>query len=293
MPRIAFAPIIFRELLGKRTLPREPEPDLVMQDEEQVKSYSHAGRIDGVMSAAYLFHSGHASLVIQGAKRVVDLGCGPATQLAQIASLNPESEFTGVDLSPTMLDSARKHVAACGLKNVSFSQGDITKLTQFDDQSVDAVISTMVLHHLPTHNHLAECFREISRVLKPGGAVYLTDFGRLKSLKSVITFAYMNADQQPHIFSLDYERSLRAAFLREEFVEAAAQHLPSSVHTHSTSLVPLLVIMRTAPRSISHEAATKLGALRKALPRRYRADLEDMRLFFRQGGLKGDPFKAH
>lgn len=291
MPRLAFAPIIARELLGKRTLPREPEPDLVMQDEEQVKSYAHAGRIDGVMSAAYLFHSGHASLVVRGAKRVIDLGCGPATQLAQIAALNPESEFTGIDLSATMLDSARKYVAERGLKNVSFSQGDITKLTQFGDQSVDAVISTMVLHHLPTHEHLAACFREISRVLKPNGAVYLTDFGRLKSLKSVITFAYMNADQQPHIFSLDYERSLRAAFLLEDFVNAAAQHLPASVATYSTAIVPLLVIMRTAPRSLTPETKAKLSSLRKELPRRYRADLEDMRLFFRQGGLKGDPFK--
>ena len=292
MPRLAFAPIIFRELFGKRTLPREPEPDLVMQDEEQVKSYSHAGRIDGVMSAAYLFHSGQASSVICGAKRVIDLGCGPATQLAQIASLNPESQFTGVDLSSTMLDSARKHVAVCGLNNVNFSQGNITKLSQFEDHSIDAVISTMALHHLPTYEHLVACFREISRVLKPGGAVYLTDFGRLKSLKSVITFAYMNADQQPHIFSIDYERSLRAAFLREEFVETAAKCLPDTVQTYSTAMVPLLVIVRTAPRSVSKEVAAKLDELKKALPRRYRADLEDLRLFFRQGGLTGYPFKA-
>ncbi len=292
MPRLAFMPIIFRELMGRRTLPREPEPDLVMQDEEQVQAYSLAGRIDGVMSAAYLFHSGQASFVIRGARRVVDLGCGPATQLAQIASLNPDSEFVGIDLSPTMLESARSHVAACGLQNVSFSQGDITRLSQFSDHSVDAVISTMVLHHLPTREHLATCFHEISRILKPGGAVYLTDFGRLKSLKSVIEFAYMNADRQPHIFSLDYERSLRAAFLYEEFVETAGSCLPDSVRAYSTFLVPLLVILRTAPRSISTDAAMQLDRLRKKLPRRYRRDLEDLRLFFRQGGLSGDPFSA-
>src|SRR4029434_392629 len=162
MPKLAFVPVILREVLGKRTLPREPEPDLVMQDKEQVQAYSLAGRIDGVMSAAYLFHSGHASSVIHGARRVIDLGCGPATQLAQIASLNPESEFVGIDLSPTMLARARNHVAACGLTHVTFSAGDITSLSQIADQSVDAVISTMVLHHLPTREHLAACFKEIS-----------------------------------------------------------------------------------------------------------------------------------
>jgi arsenite methyltransferase len=292
MPKLAFVPIILRELLCKRTLPREPEPDLVMADEQQVKAYSLAGRIDGVMSAAYIFHSAHASSVIRGSRRIVDLGCGPATQLAQIASFNSDSEFIGIDLSSTMLDSAREHIKSCGLHNVSFSQGDITNLSHLDDQSVDAVISTMALHHLPTEEHLSACFREISRVLKPGGAVYLTDFCRLKSLKSVLPFAYMNADRQPHIFSLDYERSLRAAFLHEDFVDNAGKHLPGSVNVYSTFLVPLLAVIRTAPREITSDLGLKLKQFRKDLPLRYRRDLDDLRLFFKHGGLAGDPFKA-
>lgn len=292
MPRLAFVPIILREQLGRRTLPREPEPDLVMQDEEQVRAYSLAGRVDGVMSAAYLFHTGQASSVIRGARTVVDLGCGPATQLAQIASLNPDSDFLGIDLSPTMLESARMHVEACGLTNISFWQGDITNLSRFDDHSVDAVISTMVLHHLPTRGHLESCFREIARIVKPGGAVYLTDFGRLKSLKSVIEFAYMNEDRQPHIFSLDYERSLRAAFLYEELAEMGKKYLPGSVRAYGTFLVPLLVVLRTPPRPLPKDVTARLNEIRNALPRRYRRDLEDLRLFFRQGGLSGDPFRT-
>jgi len=292
MPRLALFPIIARELFGNRALPREPEPDLVMQDEEQVRAYSLAGRIDGVMSAAYLFHSGHASSVIRGARRVFDLGCGPATQLAQIATLNPDSEFVGIDLSPTMLDSARSHITACGLHNVSFTQGDITRLSQIDDCSADAVISSMALHHLPTREHLAACFKEISRVLKPGGAVYLTDFGRLKSLRSVIRFAYMNADKQPHVFSLDYERSLRAAFLYQEFVETAQQCLPASVRAYSTFIVPLVVILRTPPRPLPQELVGQLDRLRHELPKRYRRDFEELRFFLRLGGLTTDPFRA-
>lgn len=290
MPRLSFIPIIARELLGRRSFPREPEPDLVMQDEEQVRAYALAGRIDGVMSAAYVFHSAHASAVIQGARRVLDLGCGPATQLAQIASLNPHSEFVGIDLSPTMLDSARRHVAECGLSNVSFATGDITRLEQFGDDSVDAVISTMVLHHLPTREHLASCFREIARVLKPGGALYLTDFGRLKSLKSVLAFAYMNADRQPHIFSLDYERSLRAAFLFEDFVTASREHLPDGVEVRCTSAIPILTILRTAARPLPAAVVAHINRLRTGLPGRYRRDIQDMRLLFKMGGLAGDPF---
>src|ERR1700737_1950722 len=70
MPRLAYIPIIFRELIAERSLPREPEPDLVMADEQQVRDYAHAGRIDGVMAGAYVFHSGQATSVICGAQKV-------------------------------------------------------------------------------------------------------------------------------------------------------------------------------------------------------------------------------
>ena len=291
MPRLNFLPTLLRETFVQRTLPREPEPDLVMESAEQVDSYAHAGRIDGVMSASYLFHSAGISETIRGCQEVVDLGCGPATQLAQIAALNPGIQFHGVDLSQTMLESAAEHVSSLGLKNVRFTRGDITKLDFLANQSADAVISTMALHHLPTSGHLDACFSEISRVLKPDGALYLVDFGRLKSLQSVLFFAYMNAKAQPHIFTLDYERSLRAAFEFKDFKRAATALLPEHVGVYSTYLVPMLTLMRTKARNLDLPFKERLKSMRRALPRRYRADLDDMRLFFRLNGLPNDPFR--
>lgn len=290
MPRLSLMPVMAREIFGARKFPREPEPDLVMDDPEQVAAYAHAGRIDGVMSAAYLFHSAQISQVIQGCGKVLDLGCGPATQLGQVAQLNPDISFVGVDLSPTMLDSARQYVDGLGLRNVAFRLGDITRLEGIADASVDAVVSTVVLHHLPTRQHLDDCFRQISRVLKPGGAIYLTDFGRLKSLKSVLFFAYMNAEHQPHLFSLDYEHSLRAAFQLEDFQDAI-RLLPASASLFSTFKVPFLVIIKTASKPLAPEPMDRIAGLRKALPRQYRKDLDELRLFFRMGGLDADPFR--
>jgi len=290
MPNPALIPTFIRELVVERTLPREPEPDLVMADPEQVAAYVEAGRIDGVMAAAYLFHSAQASQVIQRCKSVLDLGCGPATQLAQIAELNPDVHFTGVDLSSTMLADANKHILKLGLTNVQFRQGDITTLEVVDDQSVDAVISTVALHHLPTLQHLENTFKAVRRVLKPGGALYLTDFGRLKSLKSVIFFAYMNARFQPHLFSLDYERSLRAAFLKEEFADLTRRLLPGDASLVATFKVPFLVIVKTTDKPLPAALRERLKAMRKALKPRYRRDLDDLRTFFRLGGLKHDPF---
>jgi len=285
-------PVILREILGKRTLPREPEPDLVMADAEQVAAYTEAGRIDGVMSASYLFQSAQISQVIRGCRRVIDVGCGPATQLGQIAQLNPEISFLGVDLSDEMLSQAERHVSDLGLRNVEFLKADMTDLRAIESGSADGVISTMALHHLPTYSALERCFTEIRRILKPEGALYLVDFGRLKSLKSVIYFAYMNADNQPHIFSLDYERSLRAAFLPEEFQKLMRDTIGAGASMITTSPVPVLVLIRTNPKSAdTPDLSNRLRAMRAALPSRYRQDLDLIRRLFRLGGMGNDPFR--
>lgn len=291
MSLLSLGPVFIRELIGSRKFPREPEPNLVMDDLDQVAAYSHAGRIDGVMSAAYLYHSAQICQIIKGRSRVLDLGCGPATQLGQVAELNPNTEFLGVDLSQTMIDSGRKHVDSLGVHNVRFQLEDITLLEGIPDASVDAVMSTMVLHHLPTRGHLDRCFSQISRVLKPGGAIYLTDFGRLKSLRSVLFFAYMNAAHQPHLFSLDYERSLRAAFLLEDFKDASSRFLPQSVSVLTTFLVPFLVVIRTPAKDLSAELSGRLKEMRKCLPPQFRSDLDELRLFCRLGGIDPDPFR--
>jgi ubiquinone/menaquinone biosynthesis C-methylase UbiE len=283
-------PTLLRESMLTHPRPREPEPDLVMDGDEQVAAFAEAGRIDGVMSASYLFNSARISQAIQGCARVLDLGCGPATQLGQVALLNPQIAFTGVDLSPGMLDSARAHTQALGLANTSFIEADITRLERFPDQSYDGVISTLALHHLPTLDHLQRCFMHVRRLLKPGGALYLVDLGRLKSLKSILYFAYMNETHQPHLFSLDYERSLRAAFLRTDFETLAKSCLPPEVVVHSTFQIPVLHIVKTPDRPLPADLRSTLGAMRRALPRRYRADLDDIRLFMKLGGLRNDPF---
>ena len=290
MPNPALIPTFLRELLVTRTLPREPEPDLVMSDPAQVAAYAEAGRVDGVMAAGYLFHSARISQVISGCNSVLDLACGPATQLGQVAQLNPDVNFTGIDLSTTMLSDAEQHIKNLGLNNVSLCHGDIAKLEGVEDRSFDAVVSTMALHHLPNLSLLEDCFAAITRVLKPGGALYLTDFGRLKSLKSVLFFAYMNAKHQPHLFSLDYERSLRAAFLREEFEALANKHFPPEVGVVSTFKVPFLVIIKTADKPLPDVLLQKIKTMRRALKPRYQRDLNDLRTFFALGGLRNDPF---
>lgn len=290
MPRWGMMPVMLRESLIKDARPREPEPDLVMEGTEQVDAFVEAGRIDGVMAASYLFNTARITATIHGCKTVVDLGCGPATQLAQIAQFNPDVSFIGVDLSPGMLDSARAYVQQSGVSNIRFVQDDFSRLSQIADQSADGVISTLALHHLPTDQHLRQCFQQMARILRPGGAVYLVDLGRLKSLKSIIYFAYMNAAHQPHVFSLDYERSLRAAFLHADFEALAREYLAPGVAVYSAYKIPVLHITKTPDKGLPADVVARLKAARDQLTSQYRGDLDMIRLFTKLGGLGNDPF---
>ena len=293
MPSLAMISAFVVELASKRTLPREPEPDLVMDGADQVAAYAIAGRHPSGMSAVGIFHAARASSVLRGCKKVIDLGCGPATQLARIAELNPDIQFTGIDLSERMLDEARSYVKGSGLSNVDLVQDDITQLSVVADHSTDAVISTVALHHLRSDDDLRKCFGQIKRILNPGGALYLADLTRPKSVISAGLFAYTDRGHQPHLFLLDYERSLRAAFSLDEFKTLALDELATrfNIDIRSTFLVPLFALVKTADHGVTPEQRKRLREMRSELPGRYRRDLDDLRRFFRLGGLKNDPFE--
>lgn len=291
MHPLTAAAVFFHELVNRRPLARAPEPEMLMEDRERVDAYADTARSgDGIMAAAALFHAGRASMVLGSSARVLDLGCGPAAQLARIARLHPDKRFCGAELSAPMLDSARRHLEALGLDNVELLRGDITRLTGVADASFDAVISTFALHHLPTLDDLRACLREARRVCKPNGALYLADFGRLRSDASVRRFARLRASSMPELLVRDYERSLRAAFTEEEHRTAVAEVFPARVRVLTTALVPFMVLIKTPDQWLASSKRAILRSERRVLSPVYRGDLDSLRAFFRLGGLEGDPF---
>ncbi len=286
MPSLQVLKTLWRELTTRERSPRVTEPDLVMDDPDKVAAYTRAGAEGGVMAPVYLFHCAQVCEVVRPGDRVLDLGCGPANQLALVARLNPETRFTGLDLSPEMLERARALAVDKGLSNLDLRQADITDLSAFPDASVDAVMSTMVLHHLPDQAALGRCISEVARVLKPGGGLYLVDFGHLRSEQSIQDFAYQYADRQPELFTLDYLYSLRAAFAKEDFRRLQQAHLKGRARLYSTFLAPYMVALKSAPRRAPEPGLkARLQALAADLPAHHQADLADLRTFFRLGGL--------
>ena len=286
MPNLAVLRTLLRELTTFDLPDRVPEPDLVMDDPAKVAAYNEAGQVDGVMAPVYLFHAANICEVIEPGDVVVDLACGPANQLAMIARLNPDTQFVGVDLSEPMLARARELVKSKAITNVQFQVADIAHVPGLSDGSVDAVISTMALHHLPTPEHLSRTFEEVKRILKRGGGVYMVDFGHLKSEDSIQYFAHQYADRQPELFTLDYLYSLRAAFSLRQFRDAG-RVLDPLARLYSTFLAPYMVAFKSAlRRTPDAHLRARLDELRRALPTYHRQDLRDLTTFFRLGGLR-------
>jgi arsenite methyltransferase len=121
---------------------------------------------------------------VQGGETILDLGSGGGVDVFRASKLVGETgKVIGLDATPEMIFRARETAKKHGYKNVEFRLGEIEHMP-IQSSSVDLVISNCVLNLVPDKN-LA--FKEIYRVLKPGGRISVSDMVATQESQRKIT----------------------------------------------------------------------------------------------------------
>jgi arsenite methyltransferase len=163
-----------------------------------------------------------AFATIREGETVVDLGSGGGLDVFLAAQkVGPSGKAIGIDMTPEMLALARSNAEKGDHRNVEFHQATIDNLP-LPDASVDCVISNCVINLAPDKNAV---FREIARVLKPGGRLAVSDIALKRELPAEIgndLMAYVGCIAGS-IRVEEYERGLKdAGFSHVQVIDSGA-----------------------------------------------------------------------
>lgn len=109
------------------------------------------------------------AIPLPGLQKVVEIGPGDGRFLSVLSPMF--EQVVAYDNSPAMYDNAGSYIKEQQLNNVELVLGD-TRLTKQQQQAADCIVINMVLHHIASP---ADVFADISQILKPGGALVITD----------------------------------------------------------------------------------------------------------------------
>src|SRR3989449_4453050 len=171
-------------------------------------------------------------LALMPGETVLDLGSGAGIDAFLAARrVGDSGRVIGVDMTPEMIQKARANAAEGGVRQVQFRQGRL-ELLPVDDASVDAVTSNCVINLVPDKSAV---FREVARVLRPGGRIVISDIvldGRLPEAVATDLLAYVGcvagAMERRAYFDLVHAPGLAAIRIHTDvdYMAAAGYVLP-------------------------------------------------------------------
>ncbi len=159
---------------------------------------------------------------LQPGEMVVDLGSGGGLDVFLAAKqVGPQGRAIGIDMTAAMIERAQANAAAGGYTNVAFFLSTIDRIP-LANASVDCVLSNCVINLAPDKTAV---FREIARILKPGGRVAISDIALKQDLPEALAqsmAAYVGCIAGAIKIDSYREEVLAAGFAHVEVVDSGA-----------------------------------------------------------------------
>lgn len=202
----------------RQTLPRKREMDLVMMDREQVDQYNKNGD-DGGLSVLYDFIINTLLKISPLSGEALDICCGPSQLMLKTAKAMPNMHFTGLDLSPRMLQFGAENKEKIGATNVNFKLGSMYDLEKTFSQKFDLITWCEAMHHCDNEENVIRVLNQIQKILKPNGTLFIFDFIRPKTGKLALHLSDLYARSYGDWLFQDNLDSYKAAFTFDETEE--------------------------------------------------------------------------
>jgi len=165
------------------------------------------------------------------ADTVLDVACGPGIVVCAFAAM--VGHATGIDLTPAMIEQARRLQAQKELSNVDWRIGDITSLP-FESASFSIVVSRYAFHHLTDPLRV---LREMKRVCQEGGIVLVADTVTSPVVAQAAAFNRMERLRDP-----SHVRALSLAQMQALFNQAGLPAPQTAFYEMKTELEKLLEV---------------------------------------------------
>jgi len=167
---------------------------------------------------------------IKDRETILEVACGTGIVFEKIVKQNPNGKNIGMDLSPDMLNKAKKRLKKLKSGNYELREGDVLNL-DFNDNRFDLVVNNFMVDLMPseTFDKLAE---EFYRVTKPGGRVVISTFSF--GQKKINRFWFWIAKKFPDILTgcrpVSFKENLvNAEFKIEKSIEISQNTFPSEI----------------------------------------------------------------